>query len=722
MPTVPTVDAPTQSASGAPLSISAPPEAFGGNVVAEGLSAFGKAAGAESDVLSKHAEQFQAINNKSEADAAFVTHLQSANQFAAEYQANNRGMSAYNNLPDAYKTLGAQRDAIAGTLSNPMARAMFDADSRRATANITGELTRFAVTQRKDSVLKTASAVQEALTSDTAIHPDNFDANAKQGMEQQALINDQLGLSPEQGDLAARIFYGNMVANVTKVMADNGDVIGASAFLDNHKDGMDGKVYVQTLSSLRPALQSHVAATIARGVVDSVQGDLKGESIQAAHGFFTGSGWTPEQAAGIVANLNEESGVNPSPSGYNDAGHAYGVAQWHEDRQADFEAWAGHSIKTSTLKEQLGFVNYELTQGKFKETGARLKNAKTPEEAAAIMMTGFERPEDQSAAAVAGRGKTAREVFEGVQNAPIEAPAPLTSTELVAQREEVLRLADQRAEAAYPNDDVMKARVEQQATSLIDRKINAAKGTEYKAHDDLALYVEKNNVQDLDTLLKVPGALSSWNMLPANQRQTLLSDMKRNANVTSPEAFGEIARLNGLRANAVNDPASFLNEDIAGNDTLPQKTRLAFMKSQQQLRAKSYTGEQSDAITNRWMSTPQVSNALNNLNVGKMDSDAALQFRGMLSNDIHVWSMARDGKLPTDAELPQIVSGVVAQLGKQKTVDGHKRFELNPPKLGTADLLNNAEIAAIRQQAIAQGYNPSQADLDAIYRGRHNAK
>lgn len=69
-------------------------------------------------------------------------------------------------------------------------------------------------------------------------------------------------------------------------------------------------------------------------------------------------GWTKEQAAGIVGNLLYEGGLKADTKG--DGGAAYGIGQWHKDRQELFKKWSGHDIHNSTLVEQLGFVNYEL--------------------------------------------------------------------------------------------------------------------------------------------------------------------------------------------------------------------------------------------------------------------------------------------------------------------------------------------------------------------------
>ena len=102
-------------------------------------------------------------------------------------------------------------------------------------------------------------------------------------------------------------------------------------------------------------------------------------------GMFQSLGWSKEQASGILANLQAESQMNPAAQGDKDpvTGQykAYGVAQWHSDRQADFAKWAGHDIHGSSLNEQLAFVNYELTKGKEQAAGVALRASLTPSRA-----------------------------------------------------------------------------------------------------------------------------------------------------------------------------------------------------------------------------------------------------------------------------------------------------------------------------------------------------
>ena len=106
--------------------------------------------------------------------------------------------------------------------------------------------------------------------------------------------------------------------------------------------------------------------------------------------FFMQQGWTPEQAAGIVANLQAESGQNLNPAALNPKEQAYGIAQWRGSRKRDFEQEMGRPINGSSLNDQLKFVQWELTNTE-KQAGARLKAAKSAAEAAAIIDQFYER-------------------------------------------------------------------------------------------------------------------------------------------------------------------------------------------------------------------------------------------------------------------------------------------------------------------------------------------
>lgn len=128
-----------------------------------------------------------------------------------------------------------------------------------------------------------------------------------------------------------------------------------------------------------------------------------------ATAFFQKMGWTKDQAAGIVANLRHESNLNPSAVG--DSGKAYGIAQWHPDRQDNFKAWAGKDIRDSSLLEQLQFVNHELTQGAERRAGELLRAAQNAKQAGEVVSRYYERPSDREGEALR-RGATAVELSQ----------------------------------------------------------------------------------------------------------------------------------------------------------------------------------------------------------------------------------------------------------------------------------------------------------------------
>lgn len=148
-----------------------------------------------------------------------------------------------------------------------------------------------------------------------------------------------------------------------------------------------------------------------------------GEAVGAVVDFFMAKGWTREQAEGIAANLEQESGFKADAEG--DGGQAYGLAQWHPDRQAEFAKKYGKDIRKSTGAEQLEFINHELTRGNEQSAGNSLKTATNAYDAAAIVSRQYERPgvddmaKDREAASRADRADSYRS-----RTAPTDRRAP----------------------------------------------------------------------------------------------------------------------------------------------------------------------------------------------------------------------------------------------------------------------------------------------------------
>jgi hypothetical protein len=123
---------------------------------------------------------------------------------------------------------------------------------------------------------------------------------------------------------------------------------------------------------------------------NKIKGFKQTGSSKEAMDFFISKGWTKKQSAGIVGNLMAESTTSLRTDIVGDAGQAYGIAQWHPDRQAIFKREFKKDIRESTFKEQLEFVNWELHNNE-RDAGRALKQATSVTEAAVIIDKKYER-------------------------------------------------------------------------------------------------------------------------------------------------------------------------------------------------------------------------------------------------------------------------------------------------------------------------------------------
>jgi len=118
----------------------------------------------------------------------------------------------------------------------------------------------------------------------------------------------------------------------------------------------------------------------------------KGKSISSneATDYLVKKGMTPEQAAGVVGNLLQESKLNSGAQNASEG--AYGIAQWRGSRLTELQNFAASRGKTiDDVNTQLDFIMHELN-GKEKRAGEMLFASKTAEEAAYNFGKYYERP------------------------------------------------------------------------------------------------------------------------------------------------------------------------------------------------------------------------------------------------------------------------------------------------------------------------------------------
>lgn len=176
-----------------------------------------------------------------------------------------------------------------------------------------------------------------------------------------------------------------------------------------------------TVAGARPIERSPSAPRAGATAPTARPGEPVAQSnrTKEAMDYFVSQGWTREQAAGIVANLQAESNLNPGARG--DSGLAYGIGQWHPDRQANFRKAIGRDIQGSTFEQQLKFVQHELTHSE-SGAGKRLQGATSAREAGAIVSRYYERPADANGEA-SRRGARAEQVLGGWRPSASAAPA-----------------------------------------------------------------------------------------------------------------------------------------------------------------------------------------------------------------------------------------------------------------------------------------------------------
>lgn len=140
--------------------------------------------------------------------------------------------------------------------------------------------------------------------------------------------------------------------------------------------------------------------------------------------YFQDRGMSPAEAAGLSANIMGESSGRRDAVG--DNGQAYGLLQWHPDRQANFAKFRGHDIRQSTLDEQLAFIVHELNMGTEQKAGSALRGATTAEQAGELASRLYVRPKDVEGDA-AKRGAYAQALMGVPGASAVAANAPATT-------------------------------------------------------------------------------------------------------------------------------------------------------------------------------------------------------------------------------------------------------------------------------------------------------
>jgi hypothetical protein len=161
----------------------------------------------------------------------------------------------------------------------------------------------------------------------------------------------------------------------------------------------NGNITGVTPASTTPTSSPIRGATSTSASTTPAKVDLpKGGSIssnEAIDYLVKKHGLTPAQAAGVVGNLVQESGLKSGAHNENSKENSYGLAQWNAKagRLQKLAAYASSQGKDlGDPKMQLDYLMHELNTDS-SLGGKELRGAQTAEEAANIFATKFERPQ-----------------------------------------------------------------------------------------------------------------------------------------------------------------------------------------------------------------------------------------------------------------------------------------------------------------------------------------
>ncbi len=205
------------------------------------------------------------------------------------------------------------------------------------------------------------------------------------------------------------------------------------------------------------------------------------ELQQRAANHLIDKGVKPIHAAGIVANIAQESNLNHKVVG--DGGRAYGLVQWHPDRQANFKKALGKDIRNSTLEDQLDFVLWELNNTE-SGAGAALAKANTYEEAVHVVRAKYERPANKTGEEDKWRTDKGRALMNSFNGGVTSNPTPSsTSTE------------PSKDTSSESNDTPSKSNTSRSASEQFDdeRKANLLNDANFKTYLD-GLGVDTTNL------------------------------------------------------------------------------------------------------------------------------------------------------------------------------------------------------------------------------------
>lgn len=175
--------------------------------------------------------------------------------------------------------------------------------------------------------------------------------------------------------------YGGVIKKITAKKYDAGGM--AKAAMEGMKQGLNTQQLIDLVEMSRDPIMP-------KGTPIHVEKTVRDNGLFAIKHFVEKGGMTPEQAAGVVGNLIQESQLNPLVKP-NHLG-TFGIAQWLGERKVNFFNWAGENKRNKwDLETQLDYVLHEMA-GPEKKAMQMLQGSKDVGSAVKNIRDYYERP------------------------------------------------------------------------------------------------------------------------------------------------------------------------------------------------------------------------------------------------------------------------------------------------------------------------------------------
>lgn len=300
------------------------------------------------------------------------------------------------------------------------------------------------------------------------------------------------------------------------------------------------RIEIERVSESAKKMGNDVAAAVGNiagvGQVTNVSlGAAKGTAQQVV-AILERLGESRKNAISIASNLKQESEFNPKAVG--DGGKAFGLAQWHADRQQQFAKAFGKDIQNSTLEEQLRFVVYELRKGNEIAAGRKLDAANNVREGAAVISQYYERPQAVEVEKTR-RADIATAIDRSIGNVTNEV------TNVVAETKKI----QPAAEKAIPSWEKMGQQATVTKTETVEYRgqLDATSVTQSQINDLQSQYLDSiaNPMLDAATKHKNEVKLTAYAFREAELAAMKLGDA-RAANILNEEST--VAYLQEIKA------------------------------------------------------------------------------------------------------------------------------------------------------------------------------